>query len=71
MPRADSTLSPDAGERIRDALGLAAAGIRMMRLNLERRHPEASPDEIERLLTEWLLDGPPDSPGHPRRLRHA
>jgi hypothetical protein len=57
-----------AAERFRDALALTAAGIRLMRLNLERRHPDASPQEIDERLADWLLDRPSDCPGPPRLL---
>ena len=30
----------------------------MMRQNLKRRHPEASEEEIEKLLREWLSERP-------------
>ena len=44
-------------------------GVEMMAANLRRRHPHASPDEIERLLEAWLLERPGaeegDGPGVP------
>jgi len=56
-------------ERFRVVLDLAAAGEAMMRQNLRRRCPEASDQEIERLLTEWFLTRPGaehgDGPGRP------
>jgi len=40
-----------------------------MRENLRRRHPDASSDQIERLLGEWLQERPGaeggDCPGRP------
>jgi hypothetical protein len=36
------------------ALEMMAAGFRLRRAKLEREHPDASPDEIERMLTDWL-----------------
>ncbi|HWO24243.1 MAG TPA: hypothetical protein VNO30_36115 [Kofleriaceae bacterium] len=32
--------------------------IEMMAANLRRRHPGATPDEIERLLEAWLAERP-------------
>jgi hypothetical protein len=45
-------------EKLRVAFGLFDAGVALMRAQLVRRHPRASPDEIERLLQEWLLTRP-------------
>jgi hypothetical protein len=33
-------------------------GVEMMAANLRRRHPGATPDEIERLLEAWLAERP-------------
>jgi hypothetical protein len=57
-----------AADRFRAALELADAGIRLMRQNLERRNPSASPEEIDGLLREWLARRPPDAPGRPRPI---
>jgi hypothetical protein len=44
-------------------------GVEMMAANLRRRHPGATPDEIERLLEAWLAERPGaelgDGPGVP------
>jgi hypothetical protein len=44
-------------------------GVEMMAATLRRRHPQSSPDEIERLLEAWLLERPGaeagDAPGVP------
>lgn len=50
------TLSP--AEKLEAAIGLAEVGYEMMRENLRRRHPDASDDEIHRLLTAWLHERP-------------
>ncbi|MGH9112745.1 MAG: hypothetical protein ACRDZN_10700 [Acidimicrobiales bacterium] len=42
-----------------------------MRQNLRRRHPDASPQEIEGLFHEWLTRRPPDCPGRSRPIRPA
>lgn len=47
-----------AARRLRLAFDLYAAGEAIMRQNLERRHPEASESEIERLLVVWLQTRP-------------
>ena len=50
-------------------LDLFQTGVDLMRQNLRRRHPEASEEDIERLLHEWLLQRPGaesgDCPGRP------
>lgn len=65
-----------AGETLRDRL-LAAfdmfdLGVDMMAANLRRRHAHASPEEIEQLLDDWLLERPGaeagDGPGVPVSL---
>jgi hypothetical protein len=50
--------SRDAAERYRLTLELFAAGESLMRENLRRRFPDATPDEIEDHLTAWLLERP-------------
>jgi hypothetical protein len=44
-------------------------GVDMMAATLRRRHPHASPEQIEFLLEEWLLERPGaeagDGPGIP------
>lgn len=51
---------PDAtaAANLRTAFDLAAAGERMMRQNLKRRHPEAGDEEIDRLLSQWMRTRP-------------
>ena len=62
--------SPSPADKLRQALELFESGLDLMRQNLRRRHPDASQEELERLLTEWLRTRPGaeigDSPGHPR-----
>jgi hypothetical protein len=65
-----------ASETLRDRLlatfDLFDVGVDMMAANLRRRHPDASPEEIERLLDDWLLERPGaeagDGPGVPVSL---
>jgi hypothetical protein len=45
-------------QRFRTTLQLHEEGVRLMRQNLRRRHPDASEDEIERLLGDWLRERP-------------
>lgn len=47
-----------AAARLRMAFDLFVAGRRMMRQNLRRRHPDASEEEIERRLGEWMRQRP-------------
>jgi hypothetical protein len=53
-----SDASDQAAERLRLALDLFAAGEALMRENLRRRHPDATDDEIEERLCEWLRERP-------------
>jgi hypothetical protein len=41
-------------QAFRATLDLFETGVDLMRQNLRRRHPEASNEDIERLLGEWL-----------------
>ncbi len=45
-------------EAFRTTLELFETGVELMRQTLIRRHPDASGDEIERLLLEWLQQRP-------------
>ncbi len=54
MSDADET----AAAGLRTAFDLFVAGRHMMRQNLKRRHPEASDQEIDRLLRAWLRERP-------------
>jgi hypothetical protein len=47
-----------AEARLRLALEMHAFGVAMMRQNLRRRDPAASPDELERRLVKWLHERP-------------
>ena len=59
-------------DRLAMAFELFEFGVEMMAANLRRRHPEAPPDEIERLLEAWLAERPGaelgDGPGVPVSL---
>jgi hypothetical protein len=56
-------------DAFRTTLDLFETGLDLKRQNLRRSHPEASDEEIERLLRDWLLDRPGaesgDGPGRP------
>lgn len=60
------------GERLIQTFEMFEFGVEMMAANLRRRHPDASPEQIELLLEEWLLDRPGaeagDSDGVPVQL---
>ena len=45
-------------QRLRMTLRLHDEGVRLMRQNLRRRHPDASDAEIDRRLGEWLSERP-------------
>jgi hypothetical protein len=47
-----------ASERLALALEMYEFGVEMMAANLRRRHPDASPEEIERRLDAWLTERP-------------
>jgi Rv0078B-related antitoxin len=43
---------------LRGALDLFETGVQLMQQNLRRAHPQASDEEIKRLLAEWLQHRP-------------
>jgi Rv0078B-related antitoxin len=45
-------------DAFRATLDLFQTGVDLMRQNLRRRHPEATEEDTERLLREWLLERP-------------
>lgn len=47
-----------AAARLRTAFELFDAGVRMMRQNLKRRHPDADEAAIEEMLRAWLRERP-------------
>jgi hypothetical protein len=47
-----------AATNIRVALDLSEAAEKIALQNLRRRHPDATPEEIEQKLLEWLLNRP-------------
>lgn len=59
-------------ERLRSALELADTGVSLMRQNLRRAHPDASADEVEDMLRDWINRRPGaelgDCPGSIRVL---
>jgi hypothetical protein len=52
------TTTPTASGALHTTLDLFETGLELMRQNLRRRHPDATPNEIERLLADWLRDRP-------------
>jgi hypothetical protein len=74
--RADDRTARPSAETLRERLlatfEMFDFGVDMMAANLRRRHPDASPEEIERLLDAWLLERPGaeegDGPGVPVSL---
>ncbi|GEM_PF-1991648 len=67
--------SEATARRLRQAVEMADAGLAMMRLNLQRDHPEASADELESLFRDWLFSRPGaehgDACGRPASERRA
>lgn len=61
-----------AKDRLLAAFELFEFGVEMMAATLRRRHPEASQEQIERMLEAWLQDRPGaelgDAPGVPISL---
>jgi len=70
-PRDDRTAETPR-DRLLAAFEMFELGVEMMAANLRRRHPHASPEEIERLIDAWLLERPGaeqgDGPGVPVSL---
>ncbi len=59
----DEVEKADAAAKVRIALALADAGIRMKRQSIVRSHPRASAAEIEAKMAAWFLERPPDGFG--------
>jgi hypothetical protein len=59
-------------DRLLQAFEMFEFGVEMMAANLRRRHPNATPEEIELLLEAWLAERPGselgDSDGTPVQL---
>jgi hypothetical protein len=53
-----ATTTTTSSDALRTTLDLFETGLEVMRRNLRRRHPHATPDEIERLLGAWRRDRP-------------
>ena len=53
-----ASTTPSAADAFRATLDLFDTGLALMRGNLRRSHPEASDEEIDLRLREWLLDRP-------------
>lgn len=47
-----------ASESLRHALDMHNTGVKIMRQNLRRAMPDASPSEVEQRLVEWLHTRP-------------
>jgi Rv0078B-related antitoxin len=45
-------------QKLHAAFDLFEAGVDLMRQNLKRRHPEATGEDLERMLREWLHTRP-------------
>ncbi|MGH8904935.1 MAG: hypothetical protein ACRD0K_00055 [Egibacteraceae bacterium] len=58
-------------QRLRVALDLADVGVSLMRQNLRRRYPDASPERVEQLLRDWINRREGDCPGPLRTLPGA
>lgn len=56
---------PDPAARFRSAIDLHEAGVQIMRLQLRRKHPQASEEELARRFFEWLKGPDEDVPGRP------
>lgn len=58
-----------AADRLQMTFELFEFGVEMMAATLRRRHPNATPEEIDRLLEDWLAERPGaelgDGPGVP------
>ena len=54
MVRPFDQLEDNCASRLRLALTMMGAGIEMMRLNLQRKYPDESEQQIDHRLIEWL-----------------
>lgn len=61
-----------ARDRLLAAFEMFEFGVEMMAATLRRRHPDASPEQIEQMLDAWLAERPGaedgDGPGVPVSL---
>ena len=55
---------PDLAANYRTTFELHAAGVEIMRLNLQRRHPSESPEQITERLHRWLWAFDKEIPCH-------
>lgn len=53
-----SIANEPASQKMRLVLGMQRSGIRMMKQNLIRRHPDESVEQINHRLTQWLAQTP-------------
>jgi Rv0078B-related antitoxin len=58
-------LPADAADKLLQALELQAAGLEIMRENLERRSPHATAQEIDTAFQAWLVNQPAFDAGNP------
>jgi len=49
-----ASTTPSAADAFRTTLDLFETGLGLMRQNLRREHPDATEQEIERRLHQWL-----------------
>jgi hypothetical protein len=54
-------------QRLEVALDLHRMGVEIMRQNFVRRHAQATEQQIDDLLAEWMRSRPLDAPGRPSR----
>jgi hypothetical protein len=68
-PRTAKPSAETLRDRLLTAFEMFEFGVNMMAANLRRRHPDASPEEIDRMVDAWLLERPGaeegDGPGIP------
>jgi hypothetical protein len=70
-PRLRHVDTASAANRLRLALDMYEVGERMQRQRLRRRHPDASPAEIEAEVRAWRARRPGNAAGgHPGHASH-
>jgi len=58
-------------EKLRTAFKLHTAGVQMKRLQLKRRNPTLTPQELDQLYQEWLRSSQSESASYIKRKSQA
>jgi len=55
----------DKSQNLRTAFKLHKAGVQIKKMQIKRKHPHASTEELRKLFSEWIrTSNPPESSHH-------